>query len=89
MLYYSYKSKERTKTMKTTTKKTAQLETLTKENAKTAKTIINKTNPEWGTWRLNYKAQPLNDGMYTHTITGRGGETLLSENEFHLWSVVK
>ncbi len=75
--------------MKTTTKKTTQLETLTPENAKTVKTVINKKNPEWGIWTFYYKGQTLNDGEYTHTILGKGGSTLLFENEFHFWSVVK
>ena len=61
---------------------------LTVENCETVSTVINRQHPEWGTWRFNYKGQPLNDGNYTHTIGVGSNGRLLHENEFKFWGVI-
>jgi hypothetical protein len=41
------------------------------------------------TARLKINGQDLNDGGYTHTWSGERGTSLLSEEEFHFWRVLK
>lgn len=58
--------------------------TLTIENAKTARVIVSKEHPEWGTKRFNF--DPSSDGFHTY---GAGcNSAVLFEGEFHFWSVV-
>lgn len=62
---------------------------LTKENAKYAKLIRNINHPEWGTKEFNYNAQPLTDNTFASTF-GRGfNSSVLFEEEFHLWEVLR
>jgi hypothetical protein len=62
---------------------------LTKENAQTAKTIIQIANPEYGVWYLDFNGQPLNDGKFTHIAKGLSGSIILSDGEFKFWSIVE
>ena len=64
------------------------MKTLTKENAKTVKTIRNIQHPEWGIKRFNYNEQPLNNGEFASTWgTGSNGAVLF-EYEYKFWEVV-
>jgi len=54
--------------------------TLTKENAKTGMTIISKSNPERGDWKLDVEKE---------TIKGFSGERMLFESEYKFWEIVK
>lgn len=62
---------------------------LTKENAGFAKAIRCIAHPEWGVWRLNKNAQPLNDGKSIDVIMGESGSKILSKGEYHFWEVVE
>lgn len=60
----------------------ADLRDLTKENVQPGMVIINKNNPEWGTFGILEK---YGDGIWE--IRGDAGTTTLFEGEFHFWSV--
>lgn len=55
--------------------------TLTKDNIKLGLEIINRSNPEWGTFRVK---QDRNGWIYA----ARHGEAMLFENELHFWDIV-
>jgi len=57
---------------------------LTKENVREGLRIINKQNPEWGTWTILRK---YDEGIWEKR--GRSGDTTLFESEFKFWEVVK
>lgn len=61
---------------------------LTTENAKTAKSIRSIANPEWGTKRFNYNAQPLTNGRFASTRGTGFNSVLIFEDEYHFWEVV-
>jgi hypothetical protein len=61
---------------------------LTIENAKTAKTIRNIQNPEWGTKRFNYNAQDLNNNQKCSTFGIGSNSAVLFESEYHFWEVM-
>ena len=60
------------------------MKTLTKENCKTASTIIKKTNPEWGTKKFNFDGS--GDGFHSHGVGSNSA--LLFEHNFKLWNIV-
>jgi hypothetical protein len=62
---------------------------LTKENAQTAKKIIQISNPEYGAWYLDFNGQPLNDGGFTHIAKKGSSGVILNEGEFKFWSIVE
>jgi hypothetical protein len=59
------------------------LTTLTIENARTASTIINKANPEWGTKRFDFD----NSKDRFHSFGSGCNSALLFESEFHFWEI--
>ena len=61
---------------------------LTTENAKTAKTIRNISNPEWGNKKFNYNAQPLNGGRFASTWGVGSNSAVLFEGEYKFWEVI-
>ena len=63
------------------------MKSLNTQNAETASLIVNKLHPEWGTWRLIYNGQQLNDNKFTHIIIGDRGSKILDEGEFKFWSI--
>jgi len=60
------------------------MKTLTKENAHKASTILNKTNPEWGTKRFNHNK----DGKGMSTFGIGYNSAMLFDHEFKFWEVV-
>lgn len=63
-------------------------ETLTVENAKTASTVICKSNPEWGTKRFNHNEQPLSEGCGFASTVGSGcNSAVLHEGEYKFWEI--
>jgi len=58
------------------------------ENAKTAKTIQNINNPEWGIKRFNYNEQPLLDGKFASTWGTGLNSAVLFESEYKYWEVI-
>jgi len=55
--------------------------TLTSTLARTGLRIISKNDPQWGTFTL------VRDGDFWN-IKGDRGERVLSEGEFHFWTIV-
>lgn len=74
--------------MKTIMKTKRTAEVLTIENASKVATIQNIKNPRWGVWKFTKDGQPLNDGESCDIISNRRSSKVLSENNYHFWSVV-
>jgi hypothetical protein len=60
---------------------------LTRENAPNVLSVRNRENPEWGTFRFNYNAQPLSAGSCS-TIGSGSNSRILPWNEYDQWEVV-
>jgi hypothetical protein len=61
---------------------------LTVKNAPDVLSVRNRENPEWGTFRFNYNAQPLSEGGYCSTIGSGCNSHVLFWNEYAHWEVV-
>jgi hypothetical protein len=60
---------------------------LTVKNAPDVVSVRNRENPEWGTFRFNYNAQPLSGGGYCSTIGSGVNSRALFWNEYAHWEV--
>jgi hypothetical protein len=56
--------------------------TLTAANAKTASTIQNVKNPEWGTFRFNYNENGF------HSYGSGANSAVLFESDFSEWTII-
>lgn len=61
---------------------------LSKKNCHRAAVVQNISNPEWGTFKFNYKEQELPNKRFTHTIGVGSNSRILDQSEFNGWEVV-
>ena len=62
-------------------------ETLTKDNAHKASTIICIAHPEYGSKRFNYNSQPLNDDKVVSSFGCGSSSRVLFESEYKFWAI--
>lgn len=60
---------------------------LSKKNCHRAAVVKSISNPDWGTFKFNYKEQQLPNNQFTHTIGSGCNSRILNDGEFNDWEV--